>query len=575
MVLVPSVNKAYSMLMEREIQKTMASASASLNAGEMAALLTNRVGNQQKPKKNYNLYCNYFKLKGHTRDTCYKLVGYPNDHKFKKRYNPQGTANLATEQPAPATCTSIATTPTFTPEQYKQILGSTNHMTPRLDLLHNASSLSRDCSVHLSNGELAEIAHSGSTNIFKDHKDLYTGKVLGIGSKSNGIYILKECIQKRRLTTPIVHTTAMQTSSQKKKKKSEFNKAQNLALEAWTPTMEALKRIDKVKQQFGNDRLDIDCYECPICPLARYETVLRITEIIHQTTYVYNPQQNDIVEMRHRYILEVARDLRLQAAIPLRFWGDCVLTVVQIINNLPSTILKGKFPRAFEVREPADAADVPPTHDVSQHSQVEDSIYDEFPYIGVMQNSNEIFEEADTSLDVLPSSIGEATENLSHPQGATDTLPIAIRKQPRTIGPPRWMQDFVSTSYAYPMSNYLSYDNLSPSYAKCLLAHSSVVEPQHYSEAARDARWVTAMQQEVEALEGNNTWDIVDLPAGKTPIGCKWVYKGYQSDKNFTSYELTDSWNMLSFGVLDHGGPSGSHQQHDNVHRGISTDYDL
>lgn len=33
------------------------------------------------------------------------------------------------------------------------------------------------------------------------------------------------------------------------------------------------------------------------------------------------------------------------------------------------------------------------------------------------------------------------------------------------------------------------------------------------------------MQQEVEALEENKTWDIVDLPKGKTPIGCKQVYK--------------------------------------------------
>ncbi|XP_070049853.1 uncharacterized protein [Nicotiana tomentosiformis] len=61
MVPVPSVNKAYSMLMECESEKTMANASANLDAGEMAALLTNRVGNQ--PKKNYNLYCNYCKLK--------------------------------------------------------------------------------------------------------------------------------------------------------------------------------------------------------------------------------------------------------------------------------------------------------------------------------------------------------------------------------------------------------------------------------------------------------------------------------------------------------------------------------
>ncbi|XP_070057950.1 uncharacterized protein [Nicotiana tomentosiformis] len=42
---------------------------------------------------------------------------------------------------------------------------------------------------------------------------------------------------------------------------------------------------------------------------------------------------------------------------------------------------------------------------------------------------------------------------------------------------------------------------------------------------------------------------------------------------NFIRYEPTDSWNMSSFGVLDHGGPFGSHQQQDNVHRGISTHF--
>lgn len=32
------------------------------------------------------------------------------------------------------------------------------------------------------------------------------------------------------------------------------------------------------------------------------------------------------------------------------------------------------------------------------------------------------------------------------------------------------------------------------------------------------------MQEEVTALEENNTWEVVDLPAHKSPIGCKWVY---------------------------------------------------
>lgn len=33
------------------------------------------------------------------------------------------------------------------------------------------------------------------------------------------------------------------------------------------------------------------------------------------------------------------------------------------------------------------------------------------------------------------------------------------------------------------------------------------------------------MQNEIQALEDNNTWVLTQLPVGKKAIGCKWVYK--------------------------------------------------
>lgn len=33
------------------------------------------------------------------------------------------------------------------------------------------------------------------------------------------------------------------------------------------------------------------------------------------------------------------------------------------------------------------------------------------------------------------------------------------------------------------------------------------------------------MDAELIALKENHTWQVVDLPHGKTPIGCRWVYK--------------------------------------------------
>lgn len=66
--------------------------------------------------------------------------------------------------------------------------------------------------------------------------------------------------------------------------------------------------------------------------------------MIHQTSCVYKPQQNARVERKHRYILEMARVLKLQSGLSIEHWGECVLTSVYIINRLPSTVLNNISP---------------------------------------------------------------------------------------------------------------------------------------------------------------------------------------------------------------------------------------
>ncbi|XP_074314573.1 uncharacterized protein LOC141649792 [Silene latifolia] len=69
--------------------------------------------------------------------------------------------------------------------------------------------------------------------------------------------------------------------------------------------------------------------------------------IVHQRSIVGRPQQNGRVERKHRHLIETARALRVHANLPIKFWGDSVLTATYLINKMPTAILHWKTP--FEV----------------------------------------------------------------------------------------------------------------------------------------------------------------------------------------------------------------------------------
>ena len=37
--------------------------------------------------------------------------------------------------------------------------------------------------------------------------------------------------------------------------------------------------------------------------------------------------------------------------------------------------------------------------------------------------------------------------------------------------------------------------------------------------------WLKAMEKEMESLDGNDVWELVELPEGQNPVGSKWVFK--------------------------------------------------
>lgn len=60
------------------------------------------------------------------------------------------------------------------------------------------------------------------------------------------------------------------------------------------------------------------------------------------------------------------------------------------------------------------------------------------------------------------------------------------------------------------------------------LVHFALIaqsKPVDFEKAMTNEKQMKAMQEEINLIERNQTWELVDLPQEKRPIALKWVYK--------------------------------------------------
>ena len=57
------------------------------------------------------------------------------------------------------------------------------------------------------------------------------------------------------------------------------------------------------------------------------------SRIIHHKSTFNTPQQNDIVERKHRHLLEVGRALYFQSGLGSAYWTECIKNVAYLINR--------------------------------------------------------------------------------------------------------------------------------------------------------------------------------------------------------------------------------------------------
>ncbi len=71
-------------------------------------------------------------------------------------------------------------------------------------------------------------------------------------------------------------------------------------------------------------------------------------------------------------------------------------------------------------------------------------------------------------------------------------------------------------------------------YALLAALLSTEEEPKSFADAmesSQASKWRDAAEEEIQALHLNKTWDLVQLPHGRKPVGCRWVFRLKKDDQ--------------------------------------------
>ncbi|KAI3719915.1 hypothetical protein L6452_20821 [Arctium lappa] len=263
-----------------------------------------------------------------------------------------------------------------------------------------------------------------------------------------------------------------------------------------------------------------------------------------ETSCPHTPQQNGVVERKHRHLLETARALRFQANLPKRFWGECILTATYIINRLPSRVIDNKTPYEIVFGQRPDYDFMKVFGCLAYYGNTETK-GDKFEmkgrpgiFLGYPTGSKgyKIYDiekrrmvvSRDVRFHETKFPFTETENQTSQGDCFDETMSYDVNDEERGLDSVEDQHtsssddsEFLHDNEAQHMHEVETEHNTTT----FLAAIDSIDEPKYLHQAVKDERWKDAMKREVRALEENNTWTIEDLPEGKRAIDSKWVYK--------------------------------------------------
>jgi putative protein kinase ArgK-like GTPase of G3E family len=121
-----------------------------------------------------------------------------------------------------------------------------------------------------------------------------------------------------------------------------------------------------------------------------------------------------------------------------------------------------------------------------------------------------------TQEEGITSSRGEIEENESSEEATQEDN---LRRSTQQTQPSIRLWDYVSHQVMYHIQDSISYNNISHQYRVFLSQITNQSEPTTFEEAKTSLVWCKAMKEELQALEKNNTWELIPLPKNKKTRG--------------------------------------------------------
>ncbi|RVX13260.1 Retrovirus-related Pol polyprotein from transposon TNT 1-94 [Vitis vinifera] len=387
---VPSLDDVFARLLRISSTQTLPSDSAS-DSSVLVSQTTSRGGRSGTRGRGQRPHCTYCNKLGHTRDRCYQLHGRPprTAHMAQSSDSPlPQPPSSSASQTSQASIASVAQPGnasaclTHTSSLGPWILdsGASDHLSGNKDLFSSITTTSDLPTVTLANGSQTVAKGIGlalpcllylSLLSFILLNDRSTGKTIGIGRESQGLYHLTSdsspavCIS---TDAPLlIHNRLGHPSLSKfQKMVPRFSTLSSLPCESCQlgkhTRVSFPKRLNnRAKSPFELVHTDVwgPCRTASTLGFQYFVTFIddysrsQFTSfmshhgILHQSSCAHTPQQNGVAERKNRHLVETARTLLLHNHVPFRFWGDAVLTACYLINRMPSSVLHDQIPHSL------------------------------------------------------------------------------------------------------------------------------------------------------------------------------------------------------------------------------------